>query len=208
MITSNDIFLDQRKIAYLNSEGADQPLKSPIAHEVVERARRYRLARMREQLLAFDCAAVLLYDPVNIRYTLDVSNMQVWTSREATRYALIFADGPAIMFEFKGCHHLCDGRDGIDEVRNSITWSYMCAGDLGEARAADCSWANSRCTRRSAITASADGRRPIHISGRTSSPSLAVIFRSPRCCWLTPARAWWVRSWPPPSEASGTFRTA
>ncbi len=34
MITNNDIFLDQRKIAYLNSEGADKPLKSPIAHEV------------------------------------------------------------------------------------------------------------------------------------------------------------------------------
>ena len=103
------------------------------------RARQYRLARIREQLLAFDCAAILLYDPVNIRYALDASNMQVWTSREATRYALIFADGPAIMFEFKGCHHLCDGLDGIDEVRNSITWNYMCAGDLGEARAAD--WA-------------------------------------------------------------------
>ena len=103
------------------------------------RARQYRLARIREQLLAFNCAAILLYDPVNIRYALDASNMQVWTSREATRYALIFADGPAIMFEFKGCHHLCDGLDGIDEVRNSITWNYMCTGDLGEARAAD--WA-------------------------------------------------------------------
>jgi Xaa-Pro aminopeptidase len=57
------------------------------------RARQYRLARIREQLLAFDCAAILLYDPVNIRYALDASNMQVWTSREATRYALIFADG-------------------------------------------------------------------------------------------------------------------
>jgi len=33
MITNNDIFLDQRKIAYLNSEGADQPLKSLIAEK-------------------------------------------------------------------------------------------------------------------------------------------------------------------------------
>jgi hypothetical protein len=71
MITNNEIFLDQRKIAYLNSEGADQPLKSPIADEVLMKARQYRLARIREQLLAFDCAAILLYDPVNIRYALD-----------------------------------------------------------------------------------------------------------------------------------------
>jgi Xaa-Pro aminopeptidase len=135
MATDNGIFFDQRKITYLNSEGADRPLRSPVAHEVLVRARQYRLARVRDQLQAFDCAAILLYDPVNIRYALDASNMQIWTSREATRYALIFADGPAIMFEFKGCHHLCDGLEGIDEVRNSITWNFMCAGDLMESRA-------------------------------------------------------------------------
>ena len=33
MTTNNDIFLDQRKIAYLNSEVVDQPLKSPIAEQ-------------------------------------------------------------------------------------------------------------------------------------------------------------------------------
>jgi Xaa-Pro dipeptidase len=135
MATDSGIFFDQRKITYLNSEGADRPLRSPVAHEVLVRARQYRLARIREQLLAFDCAAILLYDPVNIRYALDASNMQIWTSREATRYALIFADGPAIMFEFKGCHHLCDGLEGVDEVRNSITWNFMCAGDQMDSRA-------------------------------------------------------------------------
>jgi hypothetical protein len=30
MATNNDIFLDQRKIAYLNSEGVDQPLKARL----------------------------------------------------------------------------------------------------------------------------------------------------------------------------------
>lgn len=139
MANDNGVFLDQRKMTYLNSEGADRPLRSPVAHEVLVRARQYRLARIREQLQASDCAAILLYDPVNIRYALDASNMQIWTSREATRYALIFADGPAIMFEFKGCHHLCDGLEGIDEVRYSITWNFMCAGDLMESRVA--SWA-------------------------------------------------------------------
>jgi Xaa-Pro dipeptidase len=59
----SDAFLDPRKITYLNSEGADRPLKSPIDHDVLLSARRYRLARIREQLLAFDGAAILLYDP-------------------------------------------------------------------------------------------------------------------------------------------------
>jgi hypothetical protein len=40
------------------------------------RARLYRLARIHEQLLAFDCAAILLYDPLNIRYALDSFSME------------------------------------------------------------------------------------------------------------------------------------
>ena len=45
--------------------------------------------------------------------------------REALRYALIFADGPAIMFEFKGCHHLARNGAGIDELRTAIPWIYL-----------------------------------------------------------------------------------
>ena len=122
-------FFDERKRSYLNQEGADRPLKSPIPHETLVRARKYRLGRIRQQLLKEDCAAILLYDPINIRYALDVTNMQVWTSHNAMRYALIFAEGPAIMFEFKGCHHLCEGYEGIDEVRYSIPWVFMSVGD-------------------------------------------------------------------------------
>jgi len=125
---------DERKRAWLNAEGADRPLRSPIDHDTLVAARRYRLARIREQLLRHDCAAILLYDPVNIRYALDVSNMQVWTAHNAIRYALVFAEGPAIMFEFKGCHHLCDGYEGVDEVRNSVSWIYMSAGDRASER--------------------------------------------------------------------------
>jgi Xaa-Pro dipeptidase len=129
-----ETFFDERKKTCLNQSGAHLPLKSPIPGETLVTARRYRLSRIRQQLNQHDCAALLLYDPVNIRYALDVSNMQVWTAHNAIRYALIFADGPAIMFEFKGCHHLCDGVEGVDEVRNSIAWIYMSAGERSDER--------------------------------------------------------------------------
>jgi len=125
---------DPRKKTYLNQEGADKPLKSPLPHDTLVRARKYRLGRIRQQLEIHDCSAILLYDPVNIRYALDVTNMQVWTAHNAVRYALIFADGPAVMFEFKGCHHLCEGYEGIDEVRDSISWIYLTAGDRADER--------------------------------------------------------------------------
>src|SRR5262249_649691 len=76
-----------------------------------------------------DCAALLLYDPVNIHYALDCSNMQVWCLHNPVRYALIFADGPGIMFEFKGCEHLCRGLETIDEVRPAIACMYMTSGN-------------------------------------------------------------------------------
>ena len=132
-----EIFFDERKRAYLNPQGADKPLKSPVSEQTLDNAKNYRLKRLRQTLMKHDCAAILLYDPINIRYALEVTNMQVWTAHNAMRYALIFAEGPAIMFEFKGCEHLCEGNDAIDQVRNSIAWIYMAAGDRVQERLDD-----------------------------------------------------------------------
>jgi Xaa-Pro aminopeptidase len=133
-------FKDDRKIAYLNSEGADKPLKSPVNDTVLAKARAYRLGRFRREMALQDVGALLLYDPINIRYAFDSSNMQVWTAHNAIRYALILADGPAILFEFKGCEHLNEGLPGIDEIRTAIAWMYMTNGDMAEAQLAD--WAD------------------------------------------------------------------
>ena len=51
------------------------------------------------------------------------------TLHNAYRYALIFADGPAILFEFNGCEHLCRGLPGIDEIRPCVSWIYMAAAE-------------------------------------------------------------------------------
>jgi len=132
-------FIDERKLTYLNSEGADKPLKSAVSSTVLDRARHYRLARLREQLQLADCAALLLYDPCNIRYAFDCSNMQVWTLHNPMRYALILAGGPAIMFEFKGCLHQSKDLPGIDELRIARTCMFMASGDKVDA--ATLTWA-------------------------------------------------------------------
>jgi Xaa-Pro aminopeptidase len=123
------VFKDDRKRTFLNAEGADKPLKSPVPHETVVRARGYRLSRIRRLLAEHDCAAILLYNPVNIRSAFDCVNMQVWTLHNPLRYALIFAEGPGIMFEFKGSGHVCEGLETIDELRVAIGWMYMTSGD-------------------------------------------------------------------------------
>lgn len=126
-------FKDDRKLTYLNADGAERPLISPVPDSVVNRARVYRLNRMRSALDASDCAALLLYDPCNIRYIFDCSNMQVWTLHNPMRYALILAGGPAIMFEFKGCMQQSQGLPGIDELRVAKTWMFMASGDKVDA---------------------------------------------------------------------------
>lgn len=133
-------FKDDRKYACLNSEGAEKPLKSPLATEVLDRARAYRLGRFRTMMEQQDVGALLLYDPINIRYAFDSSNMQVWTAHNPMRYALILRDGPAVMFEFKGCEHLNEGLPGIDELRTAIGWMYMSHGDKAGVQIDD--WAD------------------------------------------------------------------
>jgi len=122
-------FKDVRKRSFLNAEGADKPLKSPLPPHILEGAQTYRLSRIRQYLKQYDCTAGLFYDPVNIHYATGSSNMQVWTLHNAVRYVLVFAEGPTIMFEFKGGEHLCRGLGTIDEIRPAVSWLYMTHGN-------------------------------------------------------------------------------
>ena len=129
----NDVFKDPRKRAFLNPEGADRPLRSPIPKETLQRARAYRQRRLVEQVVRHDCAAILLYDPVNIRYAFDVSNMQLWMTHNPSHYAMLCADGHAIDFEYKGSEHVASGIEIIHEIRPATSWFYFSAGSrLGE----------------------------------------------------------------------------
>ncbi len=76
-----------------------------------------------------DCAAILLYDPINIRYALDVSNMQVWTAHSPIHSALVFADGHAIDYEYQSTAHLAEGLETVDEVRPALAWFYLYSGE-------------------------------------------------------------------------------
>jgi Xaa-Pro aminopeptidase len=124
-----DVFKDARKKEYLNAEGADKPLKSPIGLNTLKKARAYRKQRLVEQVRKHECGAILLYDPCNIRHALDVSNMQVWMLHNPSHYALVCADGYAVDFEYKGAEHVAKGIETIDEVRPAIAWFYFAAGD-------------------------------------------------------------------------------
>lgn len=132
---STAVFQDPRKAAYYNEAGRDKPLISPVPEDVLERVRHYRLGRLKDQVKKSDCAAILLYDPVNIRYAFDVSNMQLWMTHNASHYAFIGAEGPSIDFEYRGSEHVAQGLSTIDEVRPCKSWFYFASGSNTEEAA-------------------------------------------------------------------------
>jgi Xaa-Pro dipeptidase len=99
------------------------------------RLRRYRLERVRAELRARDYAGVVFADAINLRYATDTRNMQIWTLRNPARYVFIATDGPVVMFEFAGCHHLAKGIETIDEIRTATGWFYFTSGPRVTERA-------------------------------------------------------------------------
>ena len=59
--------------------------------------------------------ALILSDPVNIRYATGARNMQIFCARNApSRYLLLTLDR-SILYEFTGCEHLAAGLETVDE---------------------------------------------------------------------------------------------
>ena len=129
------VLSDERRRLFLHPDSSGRPVRSPVSEATIARARAHRIERVRSEMRRHDCSALILYNPINIRYAYDYSNMQLWTMHEMMRHALIFADGPAMMFEFKGCEHLCRLGANIDEVRTATGYMYMAYGDGADDRA-------------------------------------------------------------------------
>lgn len=103
--------------------------KAGLAAPDLAAMRRYRLERVRQQLRQADYAGIVLYDPVNVRYATDSTNMQVWLLHNASRYVFVPADGPVVLWEFDHCDFLSGHTESIDEIRPCVPWFYFCAGD-------------------------------------------------------------------------------
>ena len=94
----------------------------------LEAIRVYRQARVKEQLGIFGYDAVLVMDPINIRYITDTTNMQVWVTHNAARYALMTADGYVILWDYDNCQFLAGHHDHVNEVRPATGSTYFLAG--------------------------------------------------------------------------------
>ena len=112
-------------------------VKTAVPSFDTDAMRAYRLNRIRQELQFQDIGAALLFDPVNIRYAVDSTNMQVWTLHNPARYVMVAANGPVILWEFQGAKHLAKDLSLITDVRVGKPWFHFAAGDQSVARAKD-----------------------------------------------------------------------
>ena len=97
--------------------------------------REYRLARLQEQIIRHNCAGLLLFDPLNIRYATDATNMQLWTTHNPARACFVPPQGNVILWDFHNCEHLSQHLPLIVEVHHGASFFYFETGDRTAAAA-------------------------------------------------------------------------
>ena len=97
-----------------------------------DRLRSYRLDRVKKELAKRNIGACILFDPVNIRYALDTTNMSIYNMHNLTRYCFIPVNGSVILYEYFNCEHLSKHLKLIDEIKPAISWDYFSQGDQAE----------------------------------------------------------------------------
>lgn len=97
--------------------------------------RDYRLARLVGEINARGYGGLLLFDPLNIRYATDSSNMQLWVTHNFCRACLVLPDGYMVLWDFHSCDHLSAHLPLVREVRHGADFFYMDAAQRAEERA-------------------------------------------------------------------------
>jgi len=111
------------QLAY--AEWADAGLVLPDLQEM----RRFRWTRLTQAIQARGYAGLLLFDPLNIRYATDSTNMQLWNTHNPFRAVLLCADGYVVIWDYKNAPFLSQFNPLVREVRSGADLFYFDRGD-------------------------------------------------------------------------------
>jgi Xaa-Pro aminopeptidase len=94
--------------------------------------RAWRWRRLTEALVARDIGGLVLFDPLNIRYATDSTNMQLWNSHNPFRAVFLGADGHMVLFDYKQAPFLSSFNPLVAEVRTGASFFVSVCGDRTE----------------------------------------------------------------------------
>ena len=95
----------------------------------LSKMRQYRLNRITRKLFESSLDGVLLFDPLNIRYATDTTNMQLWNTHNPFRACLVMASGYMVVWDYKNSPFLCDFNPLVKEVRSGASMFYFATGE-------------------------------------------------------------------------------
>ena len=107
----------------------DEWIKAGIEIPNLKKMREFRVNRLIKELNKRDLDGVLVFDPLNIRYITDTTNMQLWNSHNPFRACFISNEGYIILWDYKGLNLLSSFNPLVKEVRNSASMFYFANGD-------------------------------------------------------------------------------
>ena len=91
--------------------------------------RRFRWERLTRHIVARGYGGLLMFDPLNIRYATDTTNMQLWNSHNPFRAVLLLSDGYMVIWEYKNAPFLTSFNPLVREVRSGADLFYFDRGD-------------------------------------------------------------------------------
>ncbi|MDE0983790.1 MAG: Xaa-Pro peptidase family protein [Yoonia sp.] len=91
--------------------------------------RAFRHKRLTDAVNARGYGGILMFDPLNIRYATDSTNMQLWNTHNAFRACLVCADGYMVMWDYKNAMFLSKFNGLVNEQRSGADLFYFDRGD-------------------------------------------------------------------------------
>ncbi|MFK8077006.1 MAG: dimethylsulfonioproprionate lyase DddP [Granulosicoccus sp.] len=124
--TANDqdrIEIGPTQLAYKEWSEAGLALPDLIA------MREFRWKRLTQHIVDRGYGGLLVFDPLNIRYATDSTNMQLWNTHNPFRAVLLCADGYMVIWDYKNSPFLSTFNPLVKEQRSGADLFYFDRGD-------------------------------------------------------------------------------
>ncbi|MFB1023941.1 MAG: M24 family metallopeptidase, partial [Octadecabacter sp.] len=97
----------------------------------LQNMREYRWQRLTQHIVDRGYGGLLMFDPLNIRYATDSTNMQLWNTHNPFRAVLLCADGYMVIWDYKISPFLSAFNPLVRERRSGASMFYFSYGNKG-----------------------------------------------------------------------------
>ncbi|NCW07484.1 MAG: aminopeptidase P family protein, partial [Rhodobacterales bacterium] len=103
--------------------------KSGLQLPNLPRMREFRWKRLTDHIVQRGYGGLLMFDPLNIRYATDSTNMQLWNTHNPFRAVLLCSDGYMVIWDYKNSPFLSEFNPLVKEQRSGADLFYFDRGD-------------------------------------------------------------------------------